>query len=142
MTAIAIGTAVGGAAVADPFQDGLAAHKRGDLAEAFRLMRIAAESGHARAQLNVGVMYWKGMGVAANAAEAINWFKRSAAQGNGVAQFYLGEAFRLGEGVPVDDAEALRWYRLSAAAPDNSMAAQAAFYAEALSVQIDLNRRR
>jgi hypothetical protein len=45
--------------VAGPFEDGLAAHKRGDYATALRLWHPPADQGDAHAQFNPGFMYAK-----------------------------------------------------------------------------------
>ncbi len=41
----------------------------------------AAEQGDAQAQLNLGVCYWNGNGVAKDYAEAVKWFRKAAEQG-------------------------------------------------------------
>lgn len=46
------------------FQEGLDAYNRGDYQAALREMRPLAEQGDARAQVNLGYMYEKGLGVA------------------------------------------------------------------------------
>ena len=45
------------------FQDGFAAHQRGDYATALREWRPLAEQGNASAQANLGLMYRMGQGV-------------------------------------------------------------------------------
>ena len=142
LVAFGIGCAFGGVAFADPYTDAGNAYQRGDKAEYIRLMRVAAESGHAKAQFTLGYLYLQGRNVVADKPEGIRWLKRAAAQNDGMAQFVLGDIYRVGDGVPVDDAEALRWYRLSATAPKHTMSAEAAIMAEAMAVQIDLNRKR
>lgn len=47
-------------AVADPFEDGVAAYQRNDYATALRLWRPLAEQGHTDAQFNLGFMYETG----------------------------------------------------------------------------------
>ena len=58
-------------------------------AEGVRWYRKAAEQGHAHAQNNLGLMYYKGLGVAQDDAEAGRWFRKAAEQGHAEAQFYL-----------------------------------------------------
>jgi len=65
--------AVAHSAAAGPYEDGVAAYDRGDYAMAARLMREAAEQGDAEAQLNLGLMYAEGRGVAQDDAEAVKW---------------------------------------------------------------------
>jgi TPR repeat protein len=64
--------------------------------------RKAAESGHAMAQSNLGLMYTTGDGVGRDDAQAQHWFGRAAAQGYATAQFHLGR----------------RWHRASLTLPD------------------------
>ena len=56
--------------------------------------------GDARAQLNLGVMYENGRGVAEDHAEAAKWFRLAAEQGDAAAQYNLGVMYANGEGVP------------------------------------------
>lgn len=71
--------------------------------------RSAAERGDARAQAELGKLYWAGAGVERNAEAAVQWLRKAAEQGDADAQFYLGHAYALGYGVPKDAAEAQRW---------------------------------
>ena len=80
----------------------------------FRTTREKAEQGDAKAQYNLGWMYYKGEGVPQDDAEAAKWFRKAAVQGNDRAQFGLGVMYDEGQGVPQDDAEALKWYRKAA----------------------------
>src|SRR5260370_32443649 len=57
--------------VAGPFEDGLAAHKRGDYATTLRFWRPLADQGDAQAQFNLGVIYAKGQGVPQDYVEAM-----------------------------------------------------------------------
>ena len=57
-----------------------------DDVEAVRWYRLAAEQGHAGAQLGLGTMYSNGDGVPEDAVLAYMWWHLSAAQGNGSAQ--------------------------------------------------------
>ena len=86
-----------------------------DYAEAVRWYRQAAEQGHAWAQLNLGVRYYRGEGVARDYAEALRWYRQAAEQGEASAQFNLGLMYDKGEGVPRDYVEAYKWYSLAAA---------------------------
>ena len=85
--------------------------------------RREAEQGDARAQYNLGILYYYGQGSLKDYVgrgrfqdyrEAVKWFRKAAEQGNASAQFYLGASYNLGRGVPKDYAEAVRWYRLAA----------------------------
>ncbi len=103
-----------GAAVAGPFEDGMAAHERSDYATALRLWRPMAEQGHADAQHNLGVMYGKGQGVPQDYAEAVKWYRLAAAQGVAMTQLELGLKYAKGRGVPQDYVQAHMWLNLAA----------------------------
>ncbi len=45
------------------FQEGVDAYERGDYDTALKEFRPLAEQGHASAQFNLGIMYYKGQGV-------------------------------------------------------------------------------
>ena len=60
-----------------------------DAAEAFRWFRLAAEQGHASAQVLLGAMYATGRGVPQDEAEAVRWYRLSAEQGHATAQYNL-----------------------------------------------------
>jgi TPR repeat protein len=57
-----------------------------DDAEAARLYRLAADQGHARAQIQLGHMFENGQDVAQDRAEAIRWYRLAAEQGGVYAQ--------------------------------------------------------
>ena len=78
--------ATGFAAVAGPWEDGMAAYNRGDYLPAIRLFRPLAEQGNARAQTVLGVMFRKGEGVPKNAVRARMWFGLAAKRGDVGAQ--------------------------------------------------------
>ena len=82
--------------------------------EAFKLYRILAEQGDARAQYMLGICYENGIGVAKDKTKAVRWYRKAAEQGNAEAQYSLGICYDLGIGVAKDKAEAVRWYRKAA----------------------------
>lgn len=99
---------------ASPFEEGVAKYKNADYAGAINAWRLAAATGNARAQLNLGVIYAKGQGVAQDYTEAFKWSRLAAAQGNADAQYSLGVMYDGGQGVAQDYVEAFKWYRLAA----------------------------
>jgi TPR repeat protein len=110
-----IAVLVGFAALAHAgFDEGKAAHDRGDYAKAYKEFRVLAEQGNAKAQNNLGAMYAKGQGVAQDYMQAVKWYRKSAEQGYALAQSNLGAMFYRGTGVPQDFAEAIKWYRKAA----------------------------
>ena len=92
------------------FNAGVAAYKQGDYATALREWHPLAKQGNAKAQSNLGVMYYNGQGVTQDYAEAVKWYSKGAEQGNAKAQYNLGVMYDKGQGVPQDYAEAVRWY--------------------------------
>ena len=68
-------------------------------APSFAETRTKAEQGDAKAQSNLGVMYYKGQGVTRNYAEAAKWFRKAAEQGFAEAQYNLGVMYYKGQGV-------------------------------------------
>ena len=75
------------------FKEGVAAYDRGDYKTALREFQPLAEQGHAKAQFNLGLKYYKGLSVPMNYALAVNWLQKAAAPG--VA---AGQALPPGEG--------------------------------------------
>jgi TPR repeat protein len=74
-----------------------------------------AEKGDVEAEVDIGIRYQTGEGVARDVLKAIGWYRGPAEKGNAKAQFLLGTIYFNGaEGVRQNYAEALRWYRPSA----------------------------
>tara|TARA_Y100001934_G_C12161357_1_gene682119 strand:- start:281 stop:766 length:486 start_codon:yes stop_codon:yes gene_type:complete len=95
------------------FQDANDAYKRKDYKEAHRLLLSLAEQGYARAQYNLGLMYYKGQGVTQDYKEAVKWLRLSAEQGLAGGQYNLGMKYYEGQGVPQDYVSAHMWFNLS-----------------------------
>jgi localization factor PodJL len=80
-----------------------------------RDLRLAADGGHAQAQLYLADLYAKGRGgVEQNAMQARRWTASAAALGNRTAQHNLAMAFVEGEGGPTDFSAAAQWFRRAA----------------------------
>ena len=62
------------------FDEGMAAHKRGDYETALREWRPLAEQGNAKAQSALGIMYYEGRGVPQDYVQAVRWYRKAAAQ--------------------------------------------------------------
>mgnify|MGYP006175848525 FL=1 len=75
---------------------------------------VLAETGNARAQFNLGLMYYIGAGVPEDNVEAVKWYRLAAGQGHAAAQLNFGLMYSNGEGLPQDNEEATRWFRLAA----------------------------
>ena len=103
-----------GSVFGDDLQDGLDAANKRDFKKAYKLLLPLAKHGDAKAQLNLGMLYVKGLGVPQDYKEAVKWIRLSAEQGYAKAQHNLGFMYVTGKGVPQDYKEAVKWFRLSA----------------------------
>jgi len=100
---------------ADSFEDGIAAVKRGDVADAVRILPPLAWQGHFSAHGIIGEIYLEGgEGVRQDYAEAAKWHTLAANNGWHMSQYSLALMYQKGEGVPKDYDEAFKWYVLSA----------------------------
>ena len=109
-------------AVAGPYEDGVEAHKKGEMDKAVELYANAASQGVVDAQMLLGYLYMNGEGVPKNLAKAFGLFKQAADNGDVKGQEQLAMMFDNGLGVPRDYAEAAKWY--DKAARQNSGEAQ------------------
>lgn len=100
------------------FQEGWSAYYRGDYATALQELQPIAQQGHPAAQINLGIMYEEGQGVAQDYAEALKWYRRAVRQDYAEGQFRLGGMYAAGKGVTQNTAEAVKWYRKAAAQRD------------------------
>ena len=100
---------------AGPFNDGVAAYRRGDYAKALRYLRPLAEQGDCGAQNNLGVMYKNGRGLPQDNEEAVGWYCKAAEHGYGRAQYNLGVMYATGEGVPLNYISAHMWFNIATA---------------------------
>jgi TPR repeat protein len=99
--------------------------------EAVKWFRRAAESGHAEAEYNLGLMLMNGQGVTKDSAEALKWYRRSAEQGYVLAQNNLGLMLAQGQGVAPDIYQAYIWLSL-AASQDSSYSQSRDYLAQML----------
>jgi hypothetical protein len=98
----------------EAFNRGVQAYAEGDYEAVLKEWVPLAESGHLRAQYNLGLMYDNGQGVEQDDAKAVYWYRRAAEGGHDGAQNNLGLMYASGQGVPRDDAEAVAWWRKAA----------------------------
>jgi TPR repeat protein len=96
------------------FIDGLVAYGKSDYKTAVNEWKPLAELGNAKAQINLGTMYFNGKGVSKDYKEAIKWYRKAAKQDNAYAQNSLGWMYDDGIGVIENNKEALKWYRKAA----------------------------
>lgn len=98
----------------EEFEAGMQAYAQQDYETALERWRPLAEDGNTSAQVNMGVMYFQGLGVPRDYEEAVKWYKMAALKGHAEAEYNLGVAYEQGRGERQDQREALRWYRQSA----------------------------
>jgi uncharacterized protein len=84
-----------------------------DYTEASQRCHKAAKAKYPPGEVCLGVLYKRGLGVAADPAQAVTWFDRGAEGGDPVAMLYLGQAYWKGEGVGVDRTKAYMWLLLA-----------------------------
>ena len=77
-------------------------------------LRSRADKGDAIAQLELGVIYYKGEGIPQDKATAIKLFLTAAELGNAEAQNQLGICYLNGYGVELNHEEAVKWFRKAA----------------------------
>jgi hypothetical protein len=94
------------------FATGSEAENRGNLAEARRWYRWAADLGNKDGQAMVGYYY---QNVTQNYAEATRWLLKAAAQGDMNAQYQVGCNYARGLGVTIDLNQARAWVQKAAA---------------------------
>jgi TPR repeat protein/AcrR family transcriptional regulator len=80
----------------------------------FASVYAAALAGNGRAQMELGLAYLNGTGVAEDDMRASHFLEAAAASGEPVAQYWLATQFEHGKGERADPAEAIRWYEASA----------------------------
>lgn len=90
-----------------PIALGEEAWRRGDLTEAIRHFRVAADAGNAPAQARLADILDK----AELDEEAVAWFRKAAAQGDPAGLYGLGQMHAAGEGVPKSPQLALRHWQ-------------------------------
>jgi TPR repeat protein len=103
-----------GTAIAGPLEEIAKAFEQGDYATAYRLTKVQAEKGSAKAQNVLGYLYQSGQGVERDYAEALRWYMKAANQGDAEAQNNVGVMYENGHGVWQDYSEAANWYARAA----------------------------
>lgn len=86
-----------------------------DEARALQLFQKAASAGHTRAQINLGILYMRGLGVPRDLINARAWLEKAAASGDPQALYTLGRAMdESSEQVAPDPVRAADLYRRAA----------------------------
>src|SRR6266498_3484395 len=77
-------------------------------------VKAKADAGDAESEVELGLRYTNGEGVAKDQVEAVKWYRKAAEQNYADAQNDLGASFYNGEGVAKDQVEAVKWFRKAA----------------------------
>jgi TPR repeat protein len=101
-------------------QTGVDAIVRRDYDTALNAFKPLAEKGNVAAQVNLGNLYMKGLGVEQNYHLAQHWYLKAAEQGERMAQTKLGILYYYGLGIAKDPAEAARWFQKAAESGETS----------------------
>lgn len=89
-------------------------------AEAARLLRVAADLGHADAQVDLALAYEHGDGVEKDQTLAFQWNQKAAEQGNPYGMRNVGVGYLYGRGARTDKAEGIKWLQAAAAKGNGS----------------------
>lgn len=89
-----------------------------NLKEAVRLLKLAADQDHARAQFRIAQHLLNGKGCVQNKLEAVKWLERAIKNGSVSAMTELAECCEYGWGCTVDVNKAISWYEKAAASGD------------------------
>jgi TPR repeat protein len=73
-----------------------------DLNLAKKLFTLSADQGLADAQVELGAMYGKGLGMPADRVKSVELYKLAAEQGVAIANFNLGVVYINGDGIEPD----------------------------------------
>ncbi|MBQ8271479.1 MAG: sel1 repeat family protein [Tidjanibacter sp.] len=95
-------------------KDGLMCLYDEDYSAAADCFLEAAEWGYAVAQVDLGILYCNGKGVAQDYSKAAYWFNQAAELGNIDAKYHLGLIYYYGEGVAQNYSTAADWWRKAA----------------------------
>jgi hypothetical protein len=91
-------------------KNGVDALNRGEVEDAYNILRPLADQGNAEAQFLIGHMYRTGQGITKDETEAVRWYRLAAEQGNSDGEYMLGAAYAFGSGVPKDYQQAEKWF--------------------------------
>jgi len=85
-----------------------------DYTKAIQIWRSLADSGVSEAQLNLGIVYDNGEGVAKDPAQSAAWYLKAAKLGLADAQYNVGVDYLKGDGVKKDYDVGIKWITLAA----------------------------
>lgn len=101
-------------AAAGAYEDGLRFLDAKAYSRAAQSFQVAAASGSAAAERQIGFIYYNGAGVKQDSSTAVAWFQRAADHGDLESQVNLGKMYENGLSAPQDNAKAAHYFRLAA----------------------------
>jgi TPR repeat protein len=105
-----------------------------NIEEAIRWYQRAAEAGHTKAMVNLGLCLQRPEASSSDVSAAVRWFREAAARGDHRGMIWLGFSYRDGKGIPCDLAAAVQWFIKAVEAGDaHSMIHVGRMYAQYLS---------
>ena len=93
------------------YQQAMSARLEGNFSKAFELLKGLADRGYSKAQLRVGHLLEKGVGVEQSYQQALAWFNKAREQGDSRALAHIGFLYERGLGVDRDELRALSLYK-------------------------------
>ena len=93
------------------FNKGICLMEKKEYGEAYDVFVSAADKGLAAAQIELGIMYTGGWGVAKDLEKSEHWYRMAANQGDGRALVSLGYRYYNGVVVPVDRSESAKLWK-------------------------------
>ena len=103
-------------ALADPLEAGLGALERGHYGTALRALRPLANQGDISAQVILGNLYEKGLGIKQDNSTALSWYEKAAEQNSKEGQYNAGLMYFNGSGVEVNREASYQWFSKAAEA--------------------------
>jgi TPR repeat protein len=97
-------------------------YDRADYRTALKVWLESAKESNPEAQVNVGEIYEKGLGIAPDYTTAAAWYKKAAEQGFSRGAINLGYLYEKGLGVKKNLVAALNWYRKASGLTDDDLA--------------------
>ena len=101
-------------AFAGDLETGLDEYTKGNFSSSLKLLKPLAERGQLDAEIILGSIYEKGLGVKQDIKAAIKWYEKAAEKLNPQALFQLGDIYETGNGVDRDSDLALQYFDLAA----------------------------
>ena len=96
------------------FRKGYRAFQNTEYEKAYNLFLKSANEGDARAEYNLGAMFYSGEGGKQDLKKSFEWFEKSAKNGNAKAAYNIGFMYLNAQGVDRSLEKSIKWYRISA----------------------------